>query len=137
MCLMTTANRPSDHWKEILRTLQSTVPSSTSLSQAIQSLSPTPTAASTFLIGVAASRHDSPPDCGAVAHASCSVLLKAMRTTPSAAAAIMTILCVVWQLASYSLICLHVTLLQSRPLCSASAAIACSTQRALQFLRVF
>ena len=86
--------RPNDYWQEIFQTLQSTVPSSTSISQAIQALAPTPTPASKFLLGLAASRCDPPPNCAAVAHASCSVLLRAMRVIPSAATAIVIILCV-------------------------------------------
>jgi hypothetical protein len=86
--------RPLEHWKDILQTVQTAVPSATSLSQAVQSLIPTPTPASKYLLSLAASRNDPPPNCGAVAHASCSVLLRAMRVVPSAAAAIVTILCV-------------------------------------------
>ena len=90
----TNFTRPNDYWKEILQTLQTTVPSSTSVSQAIQALSPTPTPASKFLLALASSRCDPPPNSAAVAHASCSVLLRAMRVIPSAASAIMIILCV-------------------------------------------
>ncbi len=88
------AIRPSSHWESIIQILQSAVPSATSLPQAVQSLNPNPTPASKFLLNLASSRNVSAPDCGTVAHAACSVLLRAMRAMPSAAAAIVNILCV-------------------------------------------
>jgi len=86
--------RPSTQWKPIVQTLQQTVPSSASLSQALQSLAPTPTPASKFLLSLATSRNDPPPHSGAVAHAACSVLLRAWRAVPPAAAAVVVLLCV-------------------------------------------
>ena len=82
-----------DYWKVIFQTLQAAVPSSTSVSQAIQALTPTPTPASKFLLSSATLRSDAPLNCGEIAHASCSVLLRAMRVIPAAATAIMNILC--------------------------------------------
>jgi hypothetical protein len=85
--------RPMDYWKVIFQTLQAAVPSATSVSQAIQALTPTPTPASKFLLSSATSRSDAPLNCGEIAHAACSVLLRAMRIIPAAATAIMNILC--------------------------------------------